>query len=101
MYIKKYVKYIRWAVLLMLFPQISIPLLAQDSLKVSVVHRDTKSPIAFANIYFHRAERGAATDLAGRASFTFQDTGITTDTISCSFIGFEEQQLIVNLKQDR
>ncbi|MBA6153606.1 TonB-dependent receptor [Gelidibacter maritimus] len=76
-------KYILNVLLLLAIPSIY----AQNTLKGSVVDKNTAEPIIFANIYIPQLEKGATTDFDG--NFTLSNIPNGTFPIVVSFMGYE------------
>ncbi len=68
------------------------------SITVTVTNTSVSEPIAFANVWLKGLNTGAATDVNGVASISIPQ-GVISDTLVCTFIGYDRQTLPVHFEQ--
>ena len=71
----------------------------QAQLEVTVLDAATEKPLAFANLYLLKNNKGNATDLNGKAMLEFQEEKFTVDSLKCSYLGYTDKYISVNLNK--
>lgn len=73
--------------------------LAQKKVEIQVYDAKTMEGLAFANLFLAKNEIGSATDEKGLASLSLRENFVEKDTLYCSFIGYKDTALVVDLSQ--
>jgi len=69
----------------------------QIKVEIKISDSSTKKPLPFANIYLKLTGKGTTTDLNGKAVLKFEKGKLEKDTLVCSYIGYEDKMIAVDL----
>ncbi len=72
-----------------------------QQVKIGIIISDftTKKNLPFANVYLKLRGKGTTTDLNGMASLEFERSELERDTLVCSYIGYEDKMIPVDLNK--
>ena len=74
---------------------------AQNTISITISDAISKDKLAFANVYLKKNKIGTSTNLAGEARITLPKTFSPIDTLICSYVGYRDTVLVVNLAKTK
>ena len=74
---------------------------AQHTISITISDAISKDKLAFANVYLKKNKIGASTNLAGEAGIILPKTFSPIDTLICSYVGYRDTALVVNLAETK
>jgi len=88
-------------ILIFIFLLPAVQMLAQNVLKGTVIDAETKEKIGFANITTENPQQGTSSDINGKFTLSFNDTG--THTIIISYMGYRtlSQEITLNKNETK